>query len=221
MDVLEGIANSFSDKERKEAAELESKKDQIIKVIVRERESLDRNFVKLAQIINEVRQKKYWLLGNYKNFGEYLAGCETKFGVGHSQIYVGMKIVRNLLPALAGEDLVNMGITKAGVLSKFVEQSGQTSIPDDILQIAKDPDKKTEDLEIAVNAKLHNVPLEKGTWINLGGFFCTEEEKQEINDALELAGSIDPVVPNNIPAWQQHREKVLRLAREFLGSYDG
>jgi hypothetical protein len=217
MDVLEGIAKSFSSEERKEAHELEEKKEHLIKAIVAEKTNMEMNFVRLSKIINEIRQKKYWLLTSYKNFGEYLANCEDKFGVGHSQLYVGMKIVRNL-PDIPDEELVAMGITKAGVLSKYVEQSGQM-VPDDILDTAKT--KKADELQAMVNSRLHNVLPENGTWLNFGGFFCSEDEKKEIQQALMVAGNVDPVVPNNIPNWQQLKEKTLRLCREFLGTYSG
>ena len=219
MDVLEGIATTFTPEQKKEAQELEGKIELITRKIVSEKESLDRNFVRLSQLINEVRQKKYWLLGSYKSFGDYLADCEKKFGVGHSQLYVGMKVARNLLPSVSEEDLVNIGITKAGMLSKYVEQSGQSVIPEDIMETARG--KKSEELDALVNSRLHNVMPEKGKWLNLGGFFCDDSEKQEITDALELAKSIDPVVPNNVPQWQQLKESYLRLAREFLGTYSG
>jgi hypothetical protein len=159
------------------------------------------------------------LLGNYKTFGDYLDECEKRFGVGHSQLYVGMKVVRNLLPTVKEEDLVEIGITKAGILSKYVEQSGQSEIPLSLLELAKHPETNSERLDAEVNSILHNVTSEKGKWFSVPGFFCTEDERQEILDALELAGNIDPLVPRNIPAWQQTKEKMLRMAREFLGSY--
>lgn len=219
MDVLEGIVQSFSPEEKQEAKDLEYRIEQITRVIISEKQSLDSNFVRLSQLIDQVRRKKYWLLGSYKNFGDYLDDCEKKFNVGHSQLYVGMKITRNLLPAILEEDLVSMGITKAGVLSKYIEQSGQSHIPEDLLNMAKDPTKKTDELNAEVNSRLHNVPQDKGEWFSLGGFFVDPDEKKEIQDALQLAKGLDPLVPNNIPQWQQLKECYLRLAREFLGTY--
>jgi len=221
MDAVKAVEASFTSEQKQEAADLEFKIEQVVSIIVAEKRALDSNYVKLSQYINEVRQKKYWLLGNYRTFGDYLESIEKKFGLGHSQLYVGMKVARNLLPSVAEKDLVDMGITKAGVLSKYVEQSGQNVVPEEILTLAKDPKTRSDQLDAAVNAKLHNVGMEKGKWYSMGGFFCTEDEKQEIEDALALAGSIDPLVPNNIPMWQQHKEKVLRLAREFMGTYAG
>ena len=131
-----------------------------------------------------------------------------------------MKVARNLLASVSEKDLVEIGITKAGMLSKYVEQSGHTTIPADMLVTAKT--KSSGELDAAVNSKLHNkLPDEKGKWFSLGGFYADEDEKQEILDAIQLAKGIDPVIPNSIPEWQQLKEVYLRMAREFLGTYSG
>lgn len=219
MDALQGIAKSFTDEQKQEAQELQTKIEDITQTILEEKQSLDRNFVKLSQYINEVRQKKYWLLGNFKSFGDYLESIEKRFNVGKSQLYVYMSTTRNLLPSMGEEELVDIGITKAKVLSKYVEQSGQQTIPDDILAAAKDPNTTVDRLDAEVNSKLHNVMPEKGKWFQIPGFFLDEDERAEILDAFALAKSIDPVIKNDIPQWQQMKETMLRMAREFIGSY--
>ncbi len=219
MDALSGIASTFSPEEKREAKELENKIDEVTRTIIAEKKSLDSNFVRLGQFISRVREKKYWLLGQYKSFGDYISDCEKKVRIGQSQLYVYMTVARNLLPSVSEDALVEMGVTKAGVLSKYVEQSGKSVIPGDIMDAAKNPDTKTAELDAMVNSSLHNVMPDKGVWFSLGGFFCNEDEKKELTDAVELAKSIDPIVPNNIPGWQQLREAHLRLAREFLNSW--
>ena len=221
MDILEGIAQSFTVEQRREYKDLEFKIEQVTGIILAEKKSIDSNFVRLSQYIEEVRRKKYWLLGSYRTFGDYVEDIGKKFDIGHSQLYLGMRVTRNLLPTIPENDIVEIGITKASVLSKYVEQSGQQNIPQEILDVAKDPTKDREDLDAAVNAKLHNIMPAKGTWLNLGGFFVDEDERLEIQQSLEIAGSIDPVVPNSIPEWQQRKEKILRLCREFSSTYAG
>lgn len=219
MDALTGVANSFSPKEKEEAQKIETKIQEVSGAIKADKERLESNFVRLSQLIDEVRSKKYWLLGSYKTFGDYLADCEKKYGIKHSQLYVGMKVARNLLPSVTEGDLVQIGISKAGILSKYVEQSGNSVIPEDVMIAARDPRVRTEDLDNVVNGKLHNVLQTKGTWYAPGGFFVDEDERKELQDAEDLAISIDPVIPNTIPIWQQKKEVALRLAREFIGSW--
>ena len=222
MDALHGITESFSPEEKKEATRIEATIAIVSGAIKSNKEKMESDFVKLSQLIDEVRSKKYWLLGNYKTFGDYLTDCEKKYGIKHSQLYVGMKVARNLLPSVTASDLVNMGISKAGVLSKYVEQSGNSNIPEDVMTAARDPKVRTEDLDNVVNGKLHNVlPDTKGTWYAPGGFFVDEDERKELQDAEDLAVSIEPAIPNNIPSWQQKKEVALRLAREFIGTYSG
>ena len=221
MNALEGISETFTSEEKAEAASVQKDIESITKTILQEKQSLESNFVKLSQKIDLVRRKKYWLLGDFKNFGEYIEDCETRFGLKHSQLYVGMKVTRNLLPSVPESELVDMGISKAGVLSKYVEQSGQRSIPEEIMVTARDPKKTREELDAQVNSRLHNVSPQKGKWRSIQGFFADDDEWKEITDALEMASSIDPVISNNIPEWQQAKEQVLRLAREFFSSYAG
>lgn len=219
VDALEGIANSFTPEEREEAKALQLKIEEVTQVILDEKKSLDSNFVRLSTYVNEMRRKKYWLLLQFRTFGDYLTSIEEKFNLGKSQLYVGMNVTRNLLGSVSEEDIVDMGITKASVLSKYVEQSGQKTIPEEILAEALDSKVTKDQLEASVNAKLHNVLPEKGKWFSQPGFFCSDDEQAEILDAIELAKSIDPVIPNSIPHWQQMKEAYLRMAREFIGSY--
>lgn len=221
MNALEGVSETFSPEEKAEAKRIQEDIESITKTILSEKQSLESNFVRLSQKIDLVRRKKYWLLGDFKNFGEYIEDCEKRFGLKHTQLYVGMKVTRNLLPSVSETDLVNMGISKAGVLSKYVEQSGQKTIPEEIMRTARDPDKTKDELDAEVNSKLHNVVPAKGEWFSLGGFFCTSDERKEIEDAWELSASIDPVISNALPAWMQLKEKQLRLSREFFSSYAG
>lgn len=218
MDALQGIANSFTPEEKTEAKNLQTKIEEITEIINKEKKSLESNFVTLSTYINEVRTKKYWLLGNFKSFGDYLESVEKKFNVGKSQLYVYMTTTRNLLPSMSETDLIEIGISKAKVLSKYVEQSGQP-VPDDIILSAKDSSKTVDQLDAEVNAKLHNVIPEKGKWFSLGGFFVDEDERKELLDAIELAKSIDPVISNAIPQWMQLKEAYLRMSREFIGAW--
>lgn len=219
MDALQNLEKAFTPEQREEAKELTEKIEWVTQDILKQKQGMDSNFVRLSQYINEVRQKKYWLLGKHKSFGEYLESIEQRFNVGKSQLYVYMTATRNLSPTLDEEEIIDIGITKAKVLSKYVEQSGNQTIPDDILQAAKDPKKTAEELDAEVNAKLHNVMPDKGKWFSLGGCFVDDSERKELQDAMDLARSTDPPIPNNIPHWQQLKEIYLRWAREFIGSY--
>ena len=218
MDALQNIEKSFSEEEKLEAQDLFFSIENVTQIIIDQKQSIDRNFVTLSQHINRVREKKYWLLGKHKSFGDYIKDIEARFNVGKSQLYVYMTTTRNLLPSVGEEELVDIGITKAKVLSKYVEQSGQQTIPPDILASAKNPATTADKLDAEVNAKLHNVMPEKGKWFAIPGFFVDDDERAEILDAMELAKSIDPVVQNNIPHWQQMKEVVLRFSREFISS---
>lgn len=216
------LIGTFSPEEIEESKEMAEKIHCTLVDIHAATKSLSDNWARLGTHLARVRSKKYWmLLGDFRSFGDYLKFIEEEYNVGHSQLYLGISIARNLVPILGEEVLCDIGITKAGVLSKYVEQSGSSYIPPDLLEIATNPKKETSELKGECALKLHQVlPEEVGRWWDMGGgFFVLDDEKKEILEALEIAKNIDPVVAKDQPEWAQNKEAWLRLAREFKGTY--
>ena len=220
MDSQSLIIESFSAEEKLEAKKLEEDIDSATGVILAATRTLASNYARLGSLLHCVRAKKYWLLGNYRSFGDYVKFVAKKYDIGHSQLYFGISIAQNLTPLLSEESLCNIGITKASVLSKYAEQSGVLSLPEDLLAMAKDPKTKTEELRGATALRLHQVlPEEVGHWFSFGGAFLLDDEKKTWLKALEIAKAVDPAIPHTYPEWLQLKEAILRLAQEFIAEW--
>lgn len=212
------LVETFSSEEKLRAKNVQSEIEVVAGEINFNKKVLESNYVKLGSLVNEVREKKFWLLGDYNNFGEFLIYCEKKFHLGHSQLYGYMGVSRNLLPNISESDLCEMGITKASVLSKHVEQGGK--VTSDLLQSALNKGTKTDELKAESNINLHKiVDLQKGRWYDLGGFYATEEEILELEQGYKAARETDPPISRDLPEWIVRKEVQRRLAQEFAGSY--
>jgi len=214
------LIESFTNEDKVEAKRVEEQIDSATSTIISATRTLASNYARLGSLLNTVRERKFWLLGTYKSFGEYIKFVEKKYDIGHSQLYLGISIAQNLSGLLTEDTLCKIGITKAGVLSKYAEQSGVQTIPEDLLALATDPKKKVEELKGECALRLHNIlPEEKGKWRDVGGFFASTEEWKEWTQAIETAKSVDPAIPHDQPEWLQLKQACIRLAQEFAGTY--
>lgn len=219
MTLQNSLLETFTLEQKTEAHQLRIQIEEEADSIRENKRNLETSYVRIGAFINLYLKKKYWLLGDYKSAGDYMKTCEEKFGIGHSQLYLSRSVAENLGSKVSEDNLYDMGITKAAELSKYVQQSGG-GVPTELLSIALDKNKKTDELKSAANLKLHNIVSEdKGKWYDLGGFYATQEEILELEQALEKAANADPIISKELPEWIRKKMSILRLSQEFSGSY--
>ena len=180
----------------------------------------EQNWVKLGSLISKVRQKKYWHSYGFTSFGSYVASLEPKVWRKRSQVYLCVGVIEKLENQIPLADLEKMGISKAYELKKYATESGKI-VPEDLIKTALDPETDLTELKATVADALHKSPDEKGTWFDFGGFYVTPDEKQQIEDIVELAKSVDPAIPHNIPEHVIRKEVFMRLIMEFQATYAG
>ena len=210
----------FSIEEREEADWLNDEVEVVAENIKIGEQLISSNWVKLGTLVHKIRQKKYWEYFGYHSFGSYVANLEPKINKKRSQVYLCIGVAEALTPHIHEEQLVEMGISKANELSKYTKQSGKL-VPDDLLASALNPDKDVEEIRSEVAALLHSTVIEKGKWYDIGGFYVSDEEKQLIEDTIELAKRIDPVISHELPEHAQRKEVILRFVYEFQATYAG
>jgi len=178
-------------------------------------------FARLGNLLFEVREKKYWLEWGFESFGEYVKDVEKKIHKSRSQIYLAISTSKNLLPYTDHESIEKMGITKAAELAKVVQITGQPPT-EKMMSLATDPQVEVADFknEIYEEANIIRNPDEKGKFFDLKGFYCTDEERQEIEAGFELAAKVDPPIPQETSEWQRRKEIIIRLVREFRATYE-
>ena len=101
------------------------------------------------------------------------------------------------------EQLETVGITKAHELKRLVKEGGsleavlienRVSDPETgesgtivrIMDYAADPKVTAKQLRVKVNELLHVTEDVQGLWLDLGGFYATQDERKEIEQFWEL-----------------------------------
>ena len=161
---------------------------------------LAKSYARLGGLLREVKNQQYWIAYGYDRFSSYLEFVRTKIGRERSQVYAILSVAETLLPLMSESSLEAVGISKAHELRRLVKEGG--NVEAEIL----DPDNQTEDiagsvrimdyasrpgvtakqLRVRVNELLHIHEDVKGAWLDLGGLYATEEERQEIDQFWEV-----------------------------------
>lgn len=207
------VENKFTLEEERRADELKAEIKLSLSIINQAHKTAESSFAQVGAYLLEVRNKKFWLLWDFQTFGDFIESLEFK---GRTQLYNTISVAEKLLPHSSIQDVTEMGISKANVLAK----SG-TKPSDDILEKAKNPDVTISELKAAVFEANNQQPdgQEKGTYRDLGGFYATNDEWAEIQQAFNYAEQIDPAIRNEVPAFIRMKEILLRMSREFIAQY--
>lgn len=179
-------------------------------------------FARLGTMLVEVKQNKYWKDWGFESFGKFVQYVEEKVKKGRSQIYNTISVAEKLLPYVSESGIEKMGITKASILAKVVKETGlEPSL--EVKEAAVNPQVEADEFKATVygNYKVQNMDNEKGKYRDLGGFFATDEEWQEIQEVFALAEKQDPPILNETSEWARRKEIIWRLCAEFKATYGG
>lgn len=179
-------------------------------------DELHRNYVEIGIGLLAVQTHKAWMiLDGVKTFDQYVMGCQGRFGRKRTALYGYTSVVRELLPSLGPEKLVEMGISRAQSLVPYV-QAGHSITPE-ILQNAAE--QGVDEFRTTINGKLHKIPEYVGAW-RVIGFYATKEEWDEIERALDIAARTFPPVAPHVPAWVRTKEAIQRMCMDYLAQYE-
>lgn len=187
-------------------------------------EALETCRIKLGMLLNDVQDKKVWGDWGFKSYGDFLESIAPMVHKGRTSLYNYADVSRQLLPYISPEELPEVGITKARALASAVKKNSGKRPSDTLLNAAKSPAISVEEMHqlIADNYGARD-ETEKGIWLELGGFFLTDEEKTEFNDVVSAVIHTDPVLPYNAP-WKdltvgQKKEVFWRLGAEYISAH--
>lgn len=188
--------------------------------IINDEGKLNRGFSRLARMLYTVKMNESWRAGGLASFGSYIKVLEDKFGRKSQQLFQYVSVAEKLLPLVGEESLDRMGITKA---IELVRQSRKSSkpIPQQLLDTALDPTKTTRDVRAMSCAvfELNGVPVpEKQHFVDLGGFYVSDEERKTFKDAIELSER-QLELPPDYPDGLRRKAVFLSWAQEILGTY--
>jgi hypothetical protein len=206
----------FSKTEERQARELLARVDLLLDEARNGRDSLHRTYVEIGLALDEVEKTKAWLTG-FRSYDSYIKDhCEPKFGKSRTQLYGYRAVAKNLLPTIPKEQLVEMGISKAMTLSSFVKSGKKLS--ERVLAAANSPDVGVEEFRATVAAE-QGVPDDKGKWFDLGGFFCSAEDRKEIEEIFELGKQVADI-PVDCPEWFERKLIIQAMVRECRSTWE-
>jgi hypothetical protein len=206
--------------QEKEAAQKVTEQiDFILNSIKMNEMSLATGYANLGTQLLKIRTEKYWIVLGYKSFGAYIETIKERIDRGRTQIYQFIGVAECLLPSINESQLGQMGISKALELKRIVSEKG-CKPPQVLIDSAINPHTTREELRKQVFGYLHKQEEPQGIYFDLGGIYLSAGEREEIKRAFDVAARVDPVIPIE---WQDHQRKkeiMLRLAREFLGTWE-
>jgi len=177
---------------------------------------LENGYAEFAEALLLVQDNRFWH-PLYKSWGSYLTYITEKHKMGTRQVYHKVAVVKELRGSVSISDMTEIGISKASVLADIHRLNG--SLPEDAVEKAKAA-ASTKELKKSLAEALHLPEEDIGGWMDLEfGFMVNDEERREIQDALDLARRIDPPISTSLKDFQQRKEICLRLCREFLATY--
>jgi hypothetical protein len=209
----------LTDVDLADARHTKEKVDALLYTIQSHEQSLAANWAKLGSTLYQIRDRKFWRAWGFLSFGSYIMELGETVRQGRSQLYHIIGVAETLLPLMTEQQLIAIGISKAGELKRFVKQTG-LCLPKALYELAADSSVTQSQLRAAVFQEMRQEEQPKGRWHDFGGAFLLEDEQLEIERALEIAKRLEPVVPHDTPEHLQHKEAMLRIAREFIGTYE-
>lgn len=176
------------------------------------------NYARLGSVLFEIRRQRYYEGWGFLSFGSYIANLADRVRKERSQLYAYIGVAEKLLPYIAEQQLVQIGISKAEQLKKFVQQSGLRP-PPRLIEKALEETTTIKEMRAEVYRELRQEPDPQGKFFDFGGCYLDADERKEVNLAFQLACRVDPVIPHDVPEHMRKKEIMLRLCREFIGEY--
>ena len=181
---------------------------------------LESGYAELASAILDVRENRYWEGEQYASWGDYMKYIADKFHMGRAQLYHKIGVVKELQGVVEPEHLSEMGIAKASVLADAHRAAGGSGIPKELIARAREEKTTVKQLKQAIAEATHGIAPEETGWYDMNfAFYVTDEERKELQEADELARSLDPPISTTLKDFMQKKEVALRWAREFMATY--
>lgn len=216
----------FTEQEILSANVVKANVENLISTIEKSAKALNESYVSLGAALVTVSDKKLWMVWGLKSFGEYLETVGPRINYSRSQMYNIIGIAEKLLPVVSEENLVKMGVTKAGMLAKAVKNTGEPPT-EELVSKAVDPKTKADEFEEEVAHAFHMVePNSKGKFYSLGFVMLEDDEKTEFMNAVQIAIKMGAEVKHPVEKWTDltPTEKKIVLQKwimEYVGTYGG
>jgi hypothetical protein len=200
------------------ADELRRQIDITVDVILASYSSVLRSYVQLGALALEVRNGKHWETWGYPNFNAFVSEIGDRIRKGRTQIYNAISVVERLSPFVESQRLEEMGITNATALARAVRITGKRP-SEKLVEEGEKLDSNDYRNKIAEEFRIFDDRPADARWKELGGFWCTPDEWEELQYAFWIARRTDPVIASETPSWAALKEIITRMAQEYVATY--
>jgi hypothetical protein len=193
MRVVENVIEQDSQKANRLQVEL----TKLLTDIDQQSAQLDKDFVRLGVMLQDVRENKLWEPLGYGGYNAFIKSLAEKFQhAGRTKLYATAQIAEQLLDVAAPQDVIDMGMSKASKLASAMKKADGKKPTDELLAKAKNPKVTIQefDKQIAGEYEFRN-EFETGAWVDLAGCYMSAEEKAEWERAIKTACLDDPPLP--------------------------
>jgi NOL1/NOP2/fmu family ribosome biogenesis protein len=180
---------------------------------------LDSRFARLGALLAKCKQTEAWRHRGHSSFTTYLSSLRDKYGRSKEQLYAYTGAAEHLLPAISESDLDRIGISKGFELARASKTAGRPVTPE-LVALALDPEITAKELraEAFKTFELGSDTRPAGTWLDVGGFYVTPDEKKTLTDAMELTERLLGL-SQETSEWAKRKETILAWAQEFAGTH--
>lgn len=178
---------------------------------------IERSIARLGTLMLRIQEQKFWVELGFSSWGSFCEDVRSRLELGRTQLFQYVSVARSLLPVMSEDELAEIGITKAIELKKYSNLTGKRPSTE---LIAYSKHCSVAETRARIFLECHGIPAEKQKYFDLGGFYCTDDEKEEIEYVFSLAAQVDPPISSELSEPARKKEVILRLVQEFRSTYD-
>jgi hypothetical protein len=174
----------FSASDRKKAEALLSRVDDLLDKASEAQKQLHKNYVEVGLALIEIKKTNAWMLRSH-SYEAYVKEAGEKFNRGRTALYGYASVAERLLPSVAKQDLIDMGVTNAGILAQMVKVTGKTPTAT-LVANAKSMTEEEFKATVAEASGLRTTD-DKGKFFDLGSVYFSPDERKEFERAVRAA----------------------------------
>jgi len=200
-----------------EAVELVASFEALFDEAIKDEFNLDQKRMRMGATLDAIRTTEAWSKVGYETFDKFVTAMGDKYKKGRTSLYIYAGIVRDLAPYASTEQLQQIGVTKGKALAAAVKASGKAPSAE-LLSLAASSDVTEQDLrEMIFNeTQILTPPKENMTYLDLGGFYVTVDEKNELQELWEVAQRVGELEGDTKSV---RKQCLLYIAADFLGTH--
>lgn len=180
---------------------------------------LDQSWARVGALLSRFESTKGYKVLGFESFPKYLNSLREKYGRSNGQLWAYKEVAHHLSPSISEGDLDKMGVSKAFEIARAMKIAEKPPTPE-LIAAALDPATTVKEVR-ALAHRIYDLPANeepKGTWLDLGGFYASADERKLLMETYELGARLLELSPN-VPEWLKRKEVHIAMAREFHGTH--